>query len=253
MTKGRVFFLAALILLAYFAPQWMPQPARPQPAEESNAVLQGLREIQSRRASDAKKAQALDRVLREADRRKDTLSSEQLAMIEELRSGRADEQRRKVSRRLVNSLEIAESRTLSFADWAAGTWFRAHETYRLHRAQAQRSLWLIAFLLVTVSFGGVVLTLTHVARVSANLGFRISRGWLVVLSFVAIALAIITRTNPWSDFPGELLLAPLLALVGCGFALRIVDFNYPVWNSLVRGCGAPLVSMALSVVYLRLI
>ena len=253
MTKGRVFFLAALILLAYFAPQWMPQPARPQRAEEPDAVLQGLRDMHSRRASEAKKAEALDRVLREAERRKDSLSSQQLAMIDELRSARADEQRTKVSRRLAHSLEIAESRTLSFADWAAETWFRAHETYRLHRGQAQYSLWLIAALLVAVSFGGVVLSLTHVARVSANLGFRISRGWLVVLSFVAIALAMITRTNPWSDFPSELLLAPLLALVGCGFALRIVDFNYPVWNSLVRGCGAPLVSMAFSVVYLRLI
>ena len=42
-------------------------------------------------------------------------------------------------------------------------------------------------------------------------------------------------------------------LLGCGVALRLVDFNYPVWNSLVRGCGAPVISMALIAAYLKLV
>jgi hypothetical protein len=252
MTTGRIVFLAALILLAIVAPRWMPKPHATQ-AAEPNPVLQGLRDVRSTRASEAKRADALERVLREADRRKDTLSSDQLRMIEELRGARADEERSKISGRLVNSLEIAESKTLSFAEWAAQAWSWAHETYRLHQAQAQWSLWLIAVLLVVAGFAGILLSLPHFARLAARLGFRISRIWLVVLSLVSIVLVMVTRTNPWSDFPTELLLAPLGALVGCGLALRIVDFNYPVWNSLVRGCGAPLVAMAFAAVYLRLI
>ena len=106
---------------------------------------------------------------------------------------------------------------------------------------------------MVAGYAGVLLSLPHFARVAARLGFRLSRVWLVVLSFVAMAVVMITRTNPWPGFPTELLLAPVVALVGCGFALRIVDFNYPVWNSLVRGCGAPLISMASAAVYLKLI
>lgn len=216
-------------------------------------LLQGLRELQSNRASEEKKARALERVLRDAGRRKDALSGEQLQLLEELKSARADNERRKITLRLVNSVEIAESKTLSFAEWAADGWVWAHDTYRFHRDRAQWSLWLIATLLVVGSFAGILLSLPHFARVSARLGFRISRGWLVVLSFVAIALVLVTRTNPWAGFPLELLLAPVVALVGCGLALRIIDFNYPVWNSVLRGCGAPLVSMAFAAVYLKLI
>ena len=61
-------------------------------------------------------------MLRDAGRRKDTLSSEQLQMLEELRSARADDERRKITLRLVNSVEIAEAKTLSFAEWAADGW-----------------------------------------------------------------------------------------------------------------------------------
>ena len=108
-------------------------------------------------------------------------------------------------------------------------------------------------MLVVAGFTGILLSLPHLGRVCARLGFRISRAWLVVLSFVAIALVLVTRTNPWAGFPMELLVAPIVALVGCGAALRIIDITYPVWNSVVRGCGAPLISMAFSAVYLRLI
>jgi hypothetical protein len=252
MTTGRIVFLAALILLAIFAPRWMPKPEARQAAEPS-PVLQGLREVRSSRTSEAKRSEALERVLRETERRKDTLSGDQLRMIEELRAARGDDERRKISARLVNSLEIAESKTLSFAEWAAEAWSWAHETYRLHQAQAQWSLWLVAVLLVVAGFAGILLSLPHFARLAARLGFRSSRVWLVVLSFVSSVLVVGTRSNPWSDFPMELLLAPVVALVGCGLALRIVDFNYPVWNSLVRGCGAPLVAMAFAAVYLRLV
>lgn len=115
MTRGRIFFLAVLILLASFVPRWMPQSDRQQPAEPG-LMLQGLREMQLRGASEARKAAALERVLRDADRRKDSLSSEQMRMFEELWTARADDERRKISGRLANSLEIAETKTLSFSD-----------------------------------------------------------------------------------------------------------------------------------------
>ena len=252
LTRGRIVSLAILIVLSWFAPGWMSQPQPHEPALPSE-LLQSLRELKFKRASEEKKAQALERVLRDAGRRKDALSSEQLQMLAELKAARAEDERRKITLRLVNSVEIAEAKTLSFAEWAADSWVWAQDTYRLHRDRAQWSLWLIAALLAGGSFAGILLSLPHFARVFARLGFRISRGWLVVLSFVAIALVLVTRTNPWAGFPMELLLAPIVALVGCGLALRIIDISYPVWNSIVRGCGAPLMSMAFAAVYLRLI
>ena len=79
-----------------------------------------------------------------------------------------------------------------------------------------------------------------------------NRDALVVLSFVAIALALATRVNPWPVVPQELVYAPLAALLGCGIALRLVDFNFPVWNSILRGCAAPVISMAFITAYLEL-
>jgi hypothetical protein len=128
---------------------------------------------------------------------------------------------------------------------------RVSERYRFHREAAQSVLWFIAALIVFVSFAGVILSWTHLVLRSTSIGFRLARGWLVVLSFLAIAFAVITRSNPWAGFPFELLFAPVAVLVGCGFALRLVDFNYPVWNSIVRGCGAPLISMAATAIFLK--
>ncbi|HYC48313.1 MAG TPA: hypothetical protein VED01_22800 [Burkholderiales bacterium] len=253
MTLGRLVFIVVLALLAYWAPQWMPRGER-EADVAANPVLDSLKQLQARsRASEARKQEAFDRVLRDAETHRGSLSAEQLAMIEELRAARADESRRRVAGRLVNSIEGGSARTLSFGEWLAGAGAWIQDSYRQIQPRAEWSIWLIAVALVFTGFFGAILSFTHAARVVARLGFRLFRGWLVILSLLAIVIVVVTHRNPWTAFPTELMVPPLVALIGCALALRFVDFNYPVWNSLVRGCGAPLISMAFTAVYLKLV
>ena len=253
MTAGRLAFVAVLVLLIYFAPQWMPSSG-PEPPRGAHPVLESLKELQARlRAPEPRREEAMQRVLRNVEDYRASLTAEQLAMIEELKSAGDEGRRRRIIANLVNTLEQSESRTLTFREWLAdvGTWVA--ESYRLIQPRAQTSMWFIAVALVLTGFFSAILSFTHVARYAARLGFRLFRVWLVVLSLVAIVLVVVTHANPWASFPSELIIPPLVALVGCAFALRLVDFNYPVWNSLVRGCGAPLISMAFTAVYLNLV
>ena len=253
MTAGRLVFLIVLVVLVYFAPQWMPR-SEPEPARGANPVLESLKELQARsRSSEARRDEALQRVLRNAQDYRGSLTAEQVAMIEDLKSAGDEGRRRRIISNLVQTLEQSESRPLTFREWVSetGTWLS--DSYRLVQPRAQSGLWAIVIALIAVGYLSAILSFTEVARYAARFGFRLFRVWLVVLSLVAIVLVIVTHSNPWTAFPTELIVPPLVALVGCAFALRLVDFNYPVWNSLVRGCGAPLISMAFTAVYLNLV
>lgn len=251
MTTGRLAFLAVLMLLVYWAPQWMPER---ETRAQASPVLNSAREAQSTaRAAPDKKEEALQRTLRQAEQHRDTLSPEQRAMVEEIKSSRGDAKRARALERLVDTLEHGQRQSTTFYEWFADIWYSAQEAYSRIQPRAQAALWAIAILLVAIGITAALMSQTRFARLSARLGFRISRGWLVILSFLAMALAMVTRTNPWTTFPPELVLPPLVALVGCAFALRIVDMNYPVWNSLVRGCGTPLISMAFIATFLKLV
>lgn len=253
MTTRRLLIVAVLVWFIHWAPQWMPASSTDS-APQASPVLHGLKDMQAASGpSTDRKNEALQRTLREADQHRDSLSPEQRAMIEELKVARGEATRARVVQNLVRTLEQEKRRTLSFYEWAAGVWQYAQESYEDVQPQAQSSLWAFAFLMVALGITAALRSQISLARWSAQLGFRVSRGWLVILSFLAIALAMVTRTNPWPAFPSELVLPPLLALVGCSIALRMVDLNYPVWNSLVRGCGAPLISMAFVATFLRLV
>lgn len=253
MTTRRLLIVAVLIWLIYWAPQWMPAGSTGTEPQAS-PVLSSLKVMQAASGSSTdRKNEALQRTLREADQHRDSLSPEQRAMIEELKAARGEANKARVVQNLVLTLEQEKRRTLSFYEWAASVWQSAQESYERVQTQTQSSLWAFAVLMVALGITAALRSQISLARWSAQLGFGVSRGWLVILSFLAIALAMVTRTNPWPTFPSELVLPPLLALVGCSIALRMVDLNYPVWNSLVRGCGAPLISMAFVATFLKLV
>jgi hypothetical protein len=218
-----------------------------------NPVLDSAREAQTAARAPGQADDAVQRTLRQAEQHRETLSPEQRAMVEELRAARGEAKRARALERLVDTLEHGKRQSTTFYEWCADAWSSVQESYSRIQPRAQAALWAIAGLLVAIGTSAALISQTRVARISASLGFRISRGWLVILSFLAMALAMVTRTNPWTAFPAELVVPPLVALVGCAFALRLVDMNYPVWNSLLRGCGAPLISMGFVAAFLELV
>lgn len=256
MTRGRLIFIALLIALIYSAPQWMGRDAAESTAQaepERSSIVRSLRDSITASSGSPANTEGLQRTIRNAERDLGPLSPEQRALFDDLRAARDSKRKLAALDGLTQSLEQTKKQSVSFYEWAADGLAYVQDFYRTIQPRARSALWFIAVLLVALGVVAALLSQTHLARLSARLGFRFSRGWLVILSFVAMALAMGTRTNPWPSFPTELVLPPLVALIGCGFALRLVDFNYPIWNSLVRGCGAPLISMAFIATYLKLI
>ena len=251
MTPGRLLLVAALIVLIYWAPQWMQRESITR-SEGTNPVLNSAQDAQSASAG-ARKDAAVERMLRDAETYRDSLSAEQRAMVEELKTARGEATKAKAIASLVRTLEQEKKRTLTFYEWAAGVWQSTQEWYDEVQNKAQSWLWGLTIVIVGMGITAAVRSHIPLARWAATIGFGISRGWLVILSFLAVALAMVTRTNPWPTFPLEFILPPLVALVGCSIALRMVDLNYPVWNSLIRGCGAPLISMAFVATFLKLV
>ena len=237
MTKGRALFLALLVALIYWAPVWMPVGA-----QEDQAAT---------RAAEIASAEKADRMIREAERQRESLTPEQRALLDDLKGVRGDISKSAVRQKLLTSLD-KETKTLTFYEWAAQAWRSGEIAYHKMQPHAESWLWTFTIIVVATGLAAAVASRTRIARFSARLGFGVARAWLVILSFLAIAIAMATRTNPWPSVPHELVFAPIAALVGCAIALRLVDLNYPVWNSLVRGFGAPLISMGFVAVFLKL-
>jgi hypothetical protein len=234
---ARVLLLAFLVAVIYWAPRWMPLAAED--------------ELETRAAIAAAENK---RRLKAAEQKPDSLTPEQRALFEDLKSARSEIAKAKVRDKLLQTLDKQSLGSVkSFPEWASETWQSVEMAYDRMRPRAEYWFWSFTIATVALGIAAAVAAQTRVARFSARVGFGFARAWLVILSFLAIALAMGTHTNPWPFVPHELVFAPIAALLGCGAALRLVDFNYPVWNSLVRGCGAPVISMAFVAIFLKLI
>jgi len=239
MIRGRAIFLAILIALLYWGPEWMPRRAGDDSAEAIKRAETTARE---------------ERLLRDAEMRRNGLTPEQRALLDELKAARSDIRQTRVREKLLESLDPGtRTATASFNEWAADAWRKGQIVYAETRTRVGHWLWTFV---IVVSAAGIItglLSKPHLARATGRLGVGVARSWLVVLSFTAMAIAIATRTNPWIAVPDELVFAPVIALAASAFALRLADFNYPIWNSLIRGCGAPVISMGFITAYLKLV
>jgi hypothetical protein len=239
MIRGRAIFLACLIALLYWAPEWMPRAAE----NETSAAVKRATSVEND-----------ERLLGDAERNRATLTPEQRALLDDLKGARSDISRSKVREKLLDTLDPGtKTTTASFYEWAADGWRSAQTAYARERQRAEHWLWSIVILIAAAGVVTALLSQPHIARIAGRVGIGIARSWLVVLSFVAMAVAIMTRTNPWIAVPDELIFAPIAALAASAFALHLADFNYPVWNSLIRACGAPVISMAFITAYLKLV
>lgn len=252
--ERRLLFLAVVVALVYWAPQWMPLSA--QRSADRSATSQ-------KRTDDAATI-TLERDVRENQRANQATTPEQREMLEELSEARAEVIRQQGDRTRIVKSKVTDKllgqidrgtieKTKSFYDWSADMWNSAQVAYERYRPRAESFAWSFAIVIAGAAIVAAIIRQTHVARMIANVGLWVARVWLVVLSFVAMAIAIGTHVNPWAFVPHEFVFAPMAALLGCAIATRLVDFNYPVWDSLVRGCGAPVISMAFIFAFLSLV
>jgi hypothetical protein len=108
-------------------------------------------------------------------------------------------------------------------------------------------LWAVPGTLVLLAVLGIFTPWSGLTRAFAGLGFGVSRLWLWLVAGIAATLAIFAQVNVWLSLPAELIVPPAVCLLVSTLLLKLNDMNYPVWNSLLKGCLAPIGSALLAV------
>ena len=74
--------------------------------------------------------------------------------------------------------------------------------------------------------------------------FSLASRWMMLLSLGTAAFFYVAELNAWPLLPSEAVAAPAAYMLLCGAIIRFLDPNYPLWNGLLKGFGAPLLACA---------
>ncbi len=72
--------------------------------------------------------------------------------------------------------------------------------------------------------------------------FALTSRLMLLLSLGAAGFFYFSQLNAWPLLPTEALAGPAGLLLLSGAAVRLMDPNYPLWNGLLMGFGAPILS-----------
>jgi hypothetical protein len=252
MRFGKILILLSMAWAAGAAPRWMPSISSS--GGDPKALLRSLQELQTQTlhgglGDGEGQPPELQRMLKDMTRNAGAPSPDEEALSNELQAsiGQSSIQS-PVLQKLIGRLEKRQRPSEAAApasDRIWGVWQDVQGRYLDMRAKVKPWLWAIPIILTVVSLSAFLVAQAGAARTLSDLGYGLSRKWLWVLSIAVAALAITTRTNPWPLVPRELLVPPILWMLASAFLLRQVDMNYPVWNAMVRGVVAPLLSMVI--------
>ena len=125
---------------------------------------------------------------------------------------------------------------------------KAVERYASLRPRLMPLLWALPGTLLALAVLGIFISSFSLTRTAAGMAYGISRLWLWALAWGSLGLAAATRVNAWEALPTEWVAPPVAGLVAAAFLLKVIDMNYPVWNSAVKGLLSPLGSAAFAMV-----
>jgi hypothetical protein len=106
------------------------------------------------------------------------------------------------------------------------------------------SAWLWRIPVALLSFGVIFIFVgvKGAARTCVGLCYFLGRQWLFLLSFLSVVLFLTLKINMWSYLPPEFWSGPILSIVICLVLFRVIDVNFPIWNSSLSSFLAPLAS-----------
>ncbi|MBI5622998.1 MAG: hypothetical protein HY924_04385 [Elusimicrobia bacterium] len=240
MRWGPIVQVLALAGAAMAAPQFF-SPA----GLDSKAVsgmAQALSAARSGKAADAS-ADAQFQALKNG--RLEDLPLDQLVKLSGLSSGSGQPSQADVATSILKALK--EDRPTAATRWQAGV-LRGTESlrklYLRFRTKVLAGLAVIGLFTVVVLFLGLVPVARCLAKFYLTMLFGLSCHWLMWLSLGMFAFYWASRLNPWPIIPMEFFYAPAGYLLLTGMFIRMLDQNYPLWNTLLRGLGATLLSCA---------
>ncbi|MBI4678762.1 MAG: hypothetical protein HY748_14375 [Elusimicrobia bacterium] len=116
--------------------------------------------------------------------------------------------------------------------------------YLRHRNKVLAVMIVIGLFTVAVLFLGLVPLVRCLAKFYLTFLYGLSCYWLMWLALAMFAFFAASQLNPWPLIPRELFYAPVGYLLLTGMFIRMLDPNYPLWNTLLKGLGSTLLSCA---------
>jgi hypothetical protein len=101
---------------------------------------------------------------------------------------------------------------------------------------------LFAVLTVIIALVAKLVEIYRVAYFIASFGWIVSRFALFVISAAAISGWFMFKENLWSSCGWPLFAAPLGIFAASAAALKILDYNFPVWNRALASLVLPAIS-----------
>lgn len=113
--------------------------------------------------------------------------------------------------------------------------------YHQYRLKAQAGMIAAAGAVLVVAFLGAISFFRGLARFVLGMVFGLSGKFLILLSLSLAGFFAASQLNPWPLLPPEVLAAPVGYMLLSGLFLRLLDQNYPVWNTMFKSMAAPMV------------
>lgn len=112
--------------------------------------------------------------------------------------------------------------------------------YREARPKMLLALLGLGALTVAVAALGALPFFRALARFHMTLLFALSGRWLMLVSLACVAYYACARLNPWPLLPQETLAAPIAYMLLTALFVRLLDPNFPLWNSMLKSMSSPI-------------
>ncbi|MBI5209008.1 MAG: hypothetical protein HY927_03445 [Elusimicrobia bacterium] len=116
--------------------------------------------------------------------------------------------------------------------------------YLRYRDKALAVMAVLGLFTVAVLFLGLVPIVRFFAKFYLTFLYGICCYWLMWLALAMFAFCAASRLNPWPIIPQEFFYVPAGYLLLTGMFIRLLDPNYPLWNTLLKGLGSTILSCA---------
>ncbi|HAH05139.1 MAG TPA: hypothetical protein DCM05_01230 [Elusimicrobia bacterium] len=247
MSLGRILFLAFLALavtqgpkaLAKLAPgssnagQFSQLAALSRQAQSTSVTLTETGGIQAIPPD-------LQRMLDQAAADPQSFTDEERQLLSSLKDmGQSSAMSAPVLESLRQTQQRHTDKALNWTGSIRGAWTDFLSSCSRHRSRCRFWLWSVPGLLSALALLGIFLG-AGLTRLFAGLCYNLARVWLWILAWGAAGLAGAVQVNAWLALPGEFVSPPALALLLSTILLKMIDANYPAWNSVVQGFLAPI-------------
>ena len=116
--------------------------------------------------------------------------------------------------------------------------------YLRFRSKVLAAMIVIGLFTVAVLFLGLLPVIRFFAKSYLTFLYGLSCHWLMGMALAMFAFYAASHLNPWPIIPQEFFYAPAGYLLLTGMFIRMLDPNYPLWNTLLKGLGSTVLSCA---------